>query len=246
MEVQEFEKLSRKELRRRADAAFIKANEKGPGYLMEAQFYMRELEHRHDSWISFRDLILEIVVIALIALELWEGNAQARLIASQTQILQNLQNSTKSTAESIAAQLALQYKVFVNVQYNGNKALSLFNNSKSDIMFYGIKIGNRPAEANPTGPISVAGAYETTISLEDFYPKLFDNLPATGSISLPISLYLKGADNQEYVTEGTYTFSRQGGTGESKLRAEQWSGMVTFSPTPSGNQRPSSRLQSPR
>jgi hypothetical protein len=49
MQLKEIEKLKKKELRQRVDDAFNKAEEKGPSYLMEAQFYMRELEHRRDS-----------------------------------------------------------------------------------------------------------------------------------------------------------------------------------------------------
>jgi len=224
MRVKEIENLSRKELRQRADDAFAKADEKGLSYLMEAQFYMRELEHRHDSWVSIRDLILEIVVIGLILAEIVEGNAQAKLIAAQTQILQNLQNSTKSTADSLAEQLAIQYRVFVNVQPNG-RALSLFNNSKNEVTFRGIKVGNRPAKLNRDRSSPVAGLNMITIPLEQFYPTLFTDLPQTGSVVLPITIYLKSANNEEYVAEGNFTFSKQGiVSGQSTSRAAKWSG----------------------
>ena len=73
MRVRELERLTKKDLRQRADDAFQKADEKGPGYLMEAQFYMQELDRRHDSWISLRDLLLELVIIALIGWEIYLG-----------------------------------------------------------------------------------------------------------------------------------------------------------------------------
>ena len=70
MRLKEIEKLKKKDLKQRVDEAFARADEKGPGYLAEAQFYMRELEHRRDSFTSIRDLVLEIVVIALIGWEI--------------------------------------------------------------------------------------------------------------------------------------------------------------------------------
>lgn len=66
MRLNEIEKLKKKQLKKRVDEAFELAERKGPRYLAEAQFYMRELEHRRDSFTSIRDLVLEIVVIALI------------------------------------------------------------------------------------------------------------------------------------------------------------------------------------
>jgi hypothetical protein len=250
MQVKEIEKLSRKELRQRADDAFAKAEEKGPSYLMEAQFYMRELEHRHDSWVSIRDLILEIVVIVLILgeilISIHEGNAQARLIAAQTQILQNLQTSTKNTADSLAEQLAIQYKVFISLQANAN-SLSVFNNSKNEVTFWGMKIGNRPPKANPGGPVPVPGSGMTNILIEQFYAKLFENLSRTEYVAIPVTVYLKSANSQEYVAQCTFDFSGQGFKGiagvETTLRAEKWSDKVTFSPAPSGSHIPSSRPQ---
>ncbi len=105
MQVKEIEKLSPRELRQRADAVFAKADEKGPSYLIEAQFYMQELSRREDSKIARRDFRMELIVILLIGLEiviaLYEGHEQTNLIASQTQILQNLQTSTKNTADAL-------------------------------------------------------------------------------------------------------------------------------------------------
>jgi hypothetical protein len=121
--------------------------------------------------------------------------------------LQNLQSSTKSTADSLAAQLALQYEVFVNVQYDNNKALFLFNNSKNEIKFCGIKVGDLRAESNPGGPVPIAALMMKSIFL-----------------------------NEEYIARGTFAFVRHGnevtGSGESTLQAEKWSGVVTFTRAP--------------
>ena len=73
MNLKQIEKLKKKELSQRVDDAFQKAEEKGPGYWAEAEFYMRELEHRRDSRVSLRDLLLEIAVIGLIGWEILMG-----------------------------------------------------------------------------------------------------------------------------------------------------------------------------
>jgi hypothetical protein len=253
MTLDEFENVTVAELRAQANNCFAQAATAGTGdrpYLYaEAQFYIAEIERRQQgkaNTIGFwMELFVIVLILAEIVIALWEGKGQASLIMAQTQILQNLQGSTKSTADSLAAQLALQYEVFVNVQYNSNKALSLFNNSKNEIMFCGIKIGNLRAESNPGGPAPIAGLMMKSISLEEFYPTLFDDLPKTGSADFPITLYLKSANNQDYVAQGTFAFVRHGngvtGSGESTLQPEKWSGVVTFSPAPSEIRKLASR-----
>jgi hypothetical protein len=207
-----------------------------PAPLLEAQFYIQELGRREDSKISRRDFRMELVVIVLIFLEIviafYEGHEQAVITEAQTQILQNLQSSTKTTADSLAAQMKLQYEVFVDVQYDGRKGLSLFNNSKNEIVFFGIKVGNYPARSNKVGPEAIAGLNMKSIHLEEFYPRLFDNLPQQCAITLPIVLYLKSANKDEYIAEGTLTFSKHAnvlsGSSAISLKAQKWSGAVNL------------------
>jgi hypothetical protein len=84
------------------------------GYLLEAQFYMSELnrqqgeldrqenerERKHVRWVERRDFVLEMVVIVLIGVEIvvgmYEGNAQAKT-------LQAVQASAKQTANMMTA-----------------------------------------------------------------------------------------------------------------------------------------------
>lgn len=104
MRFNEIEKLKKKELRGWMDEAFEKSDEKGPGYLMEAQFYRRELEHLHDSWVSIRDLLLEIAVIGLIGWEIWMGyraeDLQKQNFTEEkaVSVLENLRDSSGATA----------------------------------------------------------------------------------------------------------------------------------------------------
>jgi hypothetical protein len=48
-------------------------------FIAQAEFLMRELDRRSDSWVSLRDLILEIVVIALIGWEIHMSYRAERL-----------------------------------------------------------------------------------------------------------------------------------------------------------------------
>ena len=74
MTVEEFENISDTALVDAANASFVKSINAGTGdkpYLyMEAQFYMRELDRRHDTKIARRDFRMELIVIFLIGLEL--------------------------------------------------------------------------------------------------------------------------------------------------------------------------------
>jgi hypothetical protein len=79
-------------------------------YQMQVKAWLTE-EHdraaRRDRWIPLRDLILEIVVIALIGWEIHLGykqeTQQSENFNAQQQILTNLNNSSKSTADTLAS-----------------------------------------------------------------------------------------------------------------------------------------------
>src|SRR5580658_6064754 len=100
--VKELEKLSRRELRARADEVFKDAETRGAGYLIGAQFYIGELERRADSRTSIRDLILEVVVIGMIGWEIWIGyradKAQEDNFRVEKTVLENLRDSSSATA----------------------------------------------------------------------------------------------------------------------------------------------------
>jgi hypothetical protein len=111
LSVEELEKLSKKELRKRANEFFYMldncGHEQEPAVLAKAQFYLRQLEHRWDSWVSTRDLILELVVIALIGGEIYMGVRQERQqtqnFNAQQVVLQNMQTSSRATADTLTS-----------------------------------------------------------------------------------------------------------------------------------------------
>src|SRR5712671_2429389 len=106
MRVAEFKKKSDDELLQMADDCFALVEMRGvqeePAHLLKAQFYMNELDRRHDAKIARRDFRMELAVIALILLEviigiggtvfgIREGNKQAA-------ILDRMDRSTAATA----------------------------------------------------------------------------------------------------------------------------------------------------
>jgi cytoskeletal protein RodZ len=111
LSVEELEKVSKKELRKRANEFFSLldncGHEQEPAVLAKAQFYLRQLEHRWDSWVSTRDLILELVVIGLIGGEIYMGvrqeHQQTQNFNAQQQVLQNLQTSSQATADTLTS-----------------------------------------------------------------------------------------------------------------------------------------------
>jgi hypothetical protein len=105
MTFEEFEKATKAELRSRAKDCFDNSAVYQPSdpmltvpLILNAQFYMQELDRRHGSRIAVRDLILEIVVILLIGGEIWHGFKAAKeegaLMDKQNAILANLADST--------------------------------------------------------------------------------------------------------------------------------------------------------
>jgi Tfp pilus assembly protein PilO len=75
--------------------------------IAQAEFLMRELDRRHDSWVSLRDFILDIVVIALIG---WEIHMSYRAESLQTEnfkqekeVFENLDKSSAATASTLKA-----------------------------------------------------------------------------------------------------------------------------------------------
>jgi hypothetical protein len=129
VKVEEFEKLSKPDLRRLANEYFQRADSAGPldgpAYLLRAQFYLHELDRREDSRISLRDLVLEIVVIVLIgaeiALGIWEGRQQSAAFNGVTTILNNLEASSEATAKTLTS---LQERQLQLLQQTAQEATS--------------------------------------------------------------------------------------------------------------------------
>jgi ABC-type transport system involved in cytochrome bd biosynthesis fused ATPase/permease subunit len=95
------------ELRQKANECFGRLHDSGsheiPALLIEAQFYMDEIERRKQDKVAKRDFMmellaigLEIIVILLIVLELVEGGKQSKALDA-------VANSANATAASVSS-----------------------------------------------------------------------------------------------------------------------------------------------
>jgi hypothetical protein len=223
MWLEEVEKLSKKQLRVMINRSFELADEPGQdrGPLYEkAAFYMRELEHRRDSWVSIRDFILEVVVIALIGWEIWIGyraeHQQQTNFEEQKQVFDNLEKSSGATAGSLIAaqqvlqnmnvamqkQLGLFYDVSINMVIDENKKDMVFiNNGRTNISIWGIRAkGELPVTIKEGRVITPGGGYQMDVTADfDLITKRFLK-PADGG--LEFELYVKNERGEEFVQYG--------------------------------------------
>jgi hypothetical protein len=225
MQVEEFGKLSKEELRQRANESLLLADSQGlqaaPGNLARAQFYMRELEHRRDSWVSIRDLVLELFVIGLIGWEIWLGYAQEKQqkqnFTDQQKVLGNmldsskdaartmslLQSTTQKMSDALQQQLNLFYDVSLLVIYDADKKVMTFqNNGRTNMSLWGI--GSVFLNWNPTiiakdGRVLVPfGGY--TMPLSELYTVIAARYPVVGSTTfVSFEVYVKNERNEEFV-----------------------------------------------
>jgi hypothetical protein len=179
------EKMSKKQLREHINTLFAEAQNPGldrSSRYSQAQFYMRELEHRHDSWISLRDLLLEIVVILLIGGEILlgycQGSDEAKAAALQYQVLTTLQTSSGATADRLVeaknalktlndklqAEIDLYYEPSITLEYFqqfGFHRMRVSNNGRTRISIFGVKGGRPPRKNSPCElgePLSIPSA----------------------------------------------------------------------------------------
>jgi hypothetical protein len=114
---EQFDSAKRSDLRNLAKECFDKSqaepesSEKKASLLLEAQFYMAEMDRRQGGRTAWRDLLLEIVVILLIGFEivlaLKQGNDEDQLMDKQNRILFGLQQSTSDTATTLKGLLTM-------------------------------------------------------------------------------------------------------------------------------------------
>jgi hypothetical protein len=217
MRLKEIEKLKKKDLKQRVDEAFAKADEKGPGYLAEAQFYMRELEHRRDSFTSIRDLILEIIVIALIGWEIHMSYRGERMesqnFEKEQAVFTNLQASSAATAgtlialeetskqmnEAVQTELAVSYEVSLNVKYDiTSDRIIITNEGRTSVALWGSKVGKSgivmekgARTLTPGVPYLITG-HEVTAGLTGVVPK-------GGFPPVPFVMFVKNERGEEFV-----------------------------------------------
>lgn len=117
MNFEEFDKANRSDLRNLAKECFDRSqaepesSQKKAALLLQAQFYVAEMDRRHGGRTALRDLVLEIVVILLIGFEivlaLKQGKDEDQLMDKQNGILSSLQTSTANTATALNGLLTM-------------------------------------------------------------------------------------------------------------------------------------------
>jgi hypothetical protein len=233
MRLEELKKLSKKQLKEKIDDCFNRAEssgglDQGPLY-EQAHFFIQELDRRHDSWISTRDLILEIVVIALIGWEInlgiRQGDQQSKQFEQEQGVMTSLGQSAASTAEILTAlEATLDLKgldshqpvnhlpVSVDINYNPEeKSLTLTNLGSSNIEVLEYQFDGRrgpklhsPQKVVPGG--SFAGI--RTTGLMDTVPDDVKGQP----FYMPLRVTLTGPDGKTYQATTPLALTPMGGS----------------------------------
>ena|SRR2546427_9734771 len=104
MTYEKFVKATKADLVNKANECFATAAAAGnlnkPAALLEAQFYVGEIDRRDQNRISRSDFWLEIIVISLIGLEIVFGYFQGR-------VLDRLEQSASATAKTLTSLAAV-------------------------------------------------------------------------------------------------------------------------------------------
>jgi hypothetical protein len=246
MQLTEIEKLKTKQLRQRVDEAFAKSDEKGPGYLAEAQFYMRELEHRRDLWVSRRDLFLEMVVIALIGWEIHMGYQQQthqdEAFEKEKTIWEHMDTSTKATADTLSSlagtsdamnkalqkQLALFYDISVSTTYSStDKRLTITNMGRTNVIIGGIKIANVVAVMIPEGRVvTPQSTYNVELAATLAYDYIVQQAAQDKDGLTPFDVYVRNERREEFVIHSYFIVKDKAITNvqEGAITPEHWSG----------------------
>ena len=247
MNFEEYEKATRSTLRAQAKRCFDIANADpswggSPALLLQAQFYMQELDRRHDSWISLRDLMLEILVILLISGEFWLGWRQGidedALMNKQDAILANLEKSTSATADLVRKQVDLEYEPSINVEYDGSQFVRVYNNSRSPMALRGVKIGRMVPKVKSSAQTLIPDHSFLPISFRDYNTQLVQTFSQSAgeSVTFPVELYFMNEPGEEFVWRGQVTYGRPSGNLEGApggtLSKEAWSQTVKILPIP--------------
>lgn len=189
--------------------------------LLQAQFYMRELEERANSWVSIRDLVLEIVIIVLIGWEIYLGyqqghqfsdaftKVQSTLSGLQTSsaatanTLTALQSTTETMSGAIQKELELFYDVYVGIVYdNQSEKLTLVNLGRTNAQIWGNKFWNETSVLDKEGrTISPNGTF--TIDASGIVQVISSKIPVGVNQFIPCDLFLKSEDGTKY-TEHFY------------------------------------------
>jgi hypothetical protein len=216
MRFEEFEKAKLKHLRREAKSCFSRYQDPNtggldkPALLLEAQLYMNEMDRRHGSYIAWRALALEMIVIALIGWEIVMGYRAERLqttnFDAEQVVFENLQQSSAATAQTLsseqsimqsmndrlAVELGRMSQITLEFSLSGTKA-SISNQGNVDLQFWGFKVADMPARINKR---SVLLKRSASIEVDGIASDIHKAIK--GEI---VQVYIRDDFNNEFVAE---------------------------------------------
>jgi len=218
MRFEEFEKARLTDLKREAKSRFgeYKDSNTGgmekPALLLEAQFYMNEMDRRHDNWIARRDLILEVIVIVLIGMEIVLGWCQGKVIDKQTKILQDVSASSLATVKVLQNQLDLFYEPSVAGSFvPTTKEFNLLNNGRTNIELWGSKLANgKPVLFKLASMLPLNAGYR--FGANALYNQLSELVKSRSTLFLPYDVCLRNEGGKEYIAHFQLAVFRQQGT----------------------------------
>ena len=234
MTLGELEALQEKELRLRTSVALQQYYEMrgidSHAYLIEAQFYMRELEQRDSKRIAHRDYRMELGIMALIVVEIiiaifsiWigfrEAKEQAEATHSQTIALLEVQRTSMAMSETLSmlvstsqkmndaiqAELALASRIGLSVVLEGNM-LNITNTGPANVTLHGWRIGTLPRETSTPPIVLDAGAFHQIGT--GAYEEVKKLAERKKRVALPFELYLEANDGTKYLAKGNLVGGR--------------------------------------
>jgi hypothetical protein len=249
MRVEEFEKLTKKQLRAKANECFTKAEPAAvlvrTALVTEARFYLDELNRRADSRVAIRDLILEIVVILLIGGEIilgvFQGKQQADAFNKMQGVLSSLQTSSEATAktlialqkttesmnEAIQKELSLFYDVSVSTTYSvTDRRLTVTNMGRTNIVVGRIEIANVVALAIAEGrALTPQSTFNADLTSTPAYDLIVRQAAQEKDGLTPFDVYVRNERREEFVIHSYFVVKDKAiaNVQEGSITPQHWS-----------------------
>jgi hypothetical protein len=209
----DIDKLSRRELERRAKETFDEYIEKrGKDHhalLEDAQFYREELRSRAERRSRRVDIILEVLIILMIGYEIYEGWQQASILdrvatnaASTSTILESVQKTMEATQIIQDRLLALNYEVSVTLDFNlSRQMISLQNIRPAKTYFGGYKFWDEKAFFQKTPGIMTQGIDYPIPGEDQIFKSASQRVQKGQKKDFSFVIYLRNERQEEYVAK---------------------------------------------
>ena len=186
-----------------------------PSHLLEAQFYMGEIDRREAVWTARRDFWMETIIILLILGELILGYLAWREGGQQTTVLQELQQSAAATAKTLVAlqgvteatnnaiqsEYQLTYRITLNIIPQPlSKWLTIANTGQRRVRLVGTKIAAGLPSFNRENQWEILQGQIANVPMPELFDELLKRLPRPGlDATVGVELYFQSDDGSEWV-----------------------------------------------